>query len=214
MKIRLLAGDITRFHGDAIVNAANNLGLGGGGVDGAIHRAAGPRLLEACKALPLYPERGYGPGLVPVEEIRVRDGSAVPTPGFDLPCRWVLHTAGPVWPADEDAMCYDVNCTSLAGMQLKVGAVETRAGDRARRLLRSCYKMPMLTAVGMGLTSIAYPAISTGVYRCPMDVCAEVALGFCRDYRDWPIDVTFYLAPPEHLPLWEATADSLGLPLG
>jgi O-acetyl-ADP-ribose deacetylase (regulator of RNase III) len=215
MNITLRAGDLCEFDGDAIVNAANNRGLGGGGVDGAIHRAAGPGLLEACKALPIFEGlTGYAPGLDLTNEVRVPDGGAVPTPAFDLPCRWIIHTAGPVWPADPDARIYVPNDppSSLVGMQMKLGVVAIRAEGMARSVLRACYKMPMNVAVGMGLKSIAYPAISTGVYGCPMETCAEVALGFCRDYIDWPIDVTFYIYPaPVNLAIWQEVAKAMGL---
>ena len=214
MIIKLIHGDITTFAGDAVVNAANNHGLGGGGVDGAIHRAAGPRLFEACKVLPLHGGlRGHASGFMPTHDVRVPNGGAVPTPAFDMPCKWIIHTAGPVWPKDPDEVRYVANdpMSSLAGAQLKVGATSYRVGDAARRTLRDCYKMPMLAAVGMGLKSIAYPAISAGVYGCPMDVCAEVALTFARDYAPWPIDVTFYLFGIGDRELWESVAETHGI---
>ncbi len=213
MHITLRTGDICDFSGDAIVNAANNRGLGGGGVDGAIHRAAGPGLLEACKQLPLHHGlKGYAPGLEPTVDVRVPNGSAVPTPAFELPCNWVIHTAGPVWPSDPDQIVFEAYPCSLAGVQMKMGAKGVRAEDRARDILRHCYKMPMVTAVGMGLKSIAYPAISAGVYGCPTETCAEVALGWAKDYIGWPIDVTFYLYPASNLPIWKAIAEKLGVP--
>jgi len=212
MKITLIAGDICSFNGHIIVNPANNAGLGGGGADGAIHKAAGPGLKEACKALPLWTGlKGFGSGLVPTNEVRVPTGGAIPTPAFDLPCRFVIHTAGPPWPVDEDAEVYLTRPVALAGMQMKVEATKVRAGDQARRQLRDCYKMPALTALGMGQSSIAYPAISTGVYGCPVEVCAEVALQWCRGYHDWPLDVTFYLYPEANLPIWQAVAERLGV---
>jgi len=210
MKIRIIAGDITSFQGDVVVNPANNKGLGGGGADGAIHKAAGPGLLEACKLLPITRGKGWGRGLEPTHEIRVPDGSAVPTPAFDLPCKWVIHTAGPVWPADPRAFVVNDPPSPLAGM--KFGVKEFRAENVAKQTLRACYKMPMLVAVGMGLQSIAYPAISAGVYGCPMETCAEVALGFCRDYTSWPINVTFYIYPElPNLAIWQEVAKAMGL---
>jgi O-acetyl-ADP-ribose deacetylase len=211
--IRLIAGDITTFGGDAIVNPANNAGLGGGGADGAIHRAAGPGLLAACLTLPFTEGEGYGPGLSPITNIRVPNGGAIPVPAFDLPCRWVIHTAGPVWPSDPDAKLYIANnpMSALAGNQMKIGVKGILAETVARTTLRACYKMPLLTAVGMGCTSIAYPAISAGDYGCPVDVCAEVALQLAHDYRDWPIDVTFYLYPAANLPIWLEVAEGLGI---
>jgi O-acetyl-ADP-ribose deacetylase (regulator of RNase III) len=211
--IRLIAGDLTTFDGDAIVNPANNAGLGGGGADGAIHRAAGPGLLAACLTLPFTEGEGYGPGLKPITNIRVPNGGAIPTPAFDLPCRWVIHTAGPVWPSDPDAKLYIVNNppSALAGMQMKLGCKGTSRDTIARATLRDCYKMPFVTAAGMGCKSIAFPAISTGVYGCPVETCAEVALIFARQHRDWPLDVTFYLYPAEHLDTWLKVAEGLGV---
>jgi len=214
MKITLIPGDITNFSGDVIVNPANNQGLGGGGADGAIHRAAGPGLRAACENLPIFEGmEGFAPGLDNAGAVRVPNGSAVPTPAFDLPCRWVIHTAGPVWPNDPDESVFIANDppSSLSGMQMKLGVKEHRKGDIARAELRKCFKMPMLTAVGMGCKSIAYPAISAGVYGCPVKTCAEVALGFARDYSGWPIDVTFYLYPASNLAIWREVGAELGL---
>jgi O-acetyl-ADP-ribose deacetylase (regulator of RNase III) len=214
MKIRILTGDICSARVDGIVNAANNQGLGGGGVDGAIHRAAGSELREACADLPLWHGlTGYGPGLTPAKGVRVPDGGAVPTPAFQLFCRWVIHTAGPVWPSDPNDEVYVAKMVALAGVQMKVGAVRHQADDLARQVLRDCYKMPALVALGMGLKSLAYPAISTGVYGCPQETCAQVALGWVKDYLDWPLDVSFYIFPETpNLAIWQSVATKADIP--
>lgn len=130
--IEIRQGDITTLTVDAIVNAANRSLRGGGGVDGAIHRAAGPALLRAC--LPL--------GGCPTGEARI-------TPGFLLPASWVIHTVGPVWQGGN--------------------------GGEAR-LLRACYENAFTLALQNGVTSIAFPAISTGVYGYPKGPAAAIAL--------------------------------------
>lgn len=214
MKIILRAGDITTYPGDAIVNAANNRGLGGGGVDGAIHRAAGPGLLEACKALPVY-ENLKGVRLhngVPANPVRVPNGSAVPTPAFDLPCRWVIHTAGPIWPSDPDQMVYTPTLGALTGTQMTMTVKGRRAIDIARQELRACYKRPLILSLGLGLRSIAFPAISAGVYGCPVETCAEIALKTFADHESFPIDeVVVYLFPAINLPVWQIVAANMGM---
>jgi O-acetyl-ADP-ribose deacetylase (regulator of RNase III) len=125
-------GDITTYQVDAIVNAANASLLGGGGVDGAIHRAAGPELLAACEKL-----NGC------------TTGDAKVTPGFRLPAKWVFHAVGPVW----------------------------QGGDRGEdELLASCYRRCMELAREHNVTSMAFPAISTGVYRFPAESAAKIAV--------------------------------------
>ncbi len=137
-QMTVVVDDITTLRVDVIVNAANPSLMGGGGVDGAIHRAAGPRLLEACRQLP-----EVAPG------VRCRPGEAAVTPGFDLPCRVVVHTVGPVWSggdADEEAT------------------------------LRACYRNSLRLAAESGAESVAFPSISTGVFAYPPHLAARVAV--------------------------------------
>ncbi|WHZ19519.1 MAG: O-acetyl-ADP-ribose deacetylase [Rhodanobacteraceae bacterium] len=138
LTIEIIQTDITTLRVDVIVNAANEGLRGGSGVDGAIHRAAGPRLLEACRAIP-----ETRPG------VRCPTGEARITPGFDLPARFVIHTVGPVW----------------------------RGGDRDEpALLAACHRNVLVLAREHAVDSIAFPAISCGVYGYPRDAAAGVAL--------------------------------------
>ncbi|MGW0767039.1 O-acetyl-ADP-ribose deacetylase [Streptomyces sp. NPDC002676] len=152
--ITLVQGDITQESADAIVNAANSSLLGGGGVDGAIHRRGGPAILEDCRRLRAS---RYGKGLP--------TGQAVATTAGELDARWVIHTVGPVYSASED-----------------------RSG-----LLASCYRESLRVADELGARTVAFPAISTGVYRWPMEDAARIALETVRNTPTAVEEVRFVL---------------------
>ena len=154
MLIRLVQGDITEQAVDAIVNAANTSLMGGGGVDGAIHRRGGPQILAECKRL--RAER-YPDGLP--------TGMAVATTAGKLPARWVIHTVGPVF---------------------------SRSEDRSH-LLASCYVESLRVADELGAQSVAFPAISTGVYGYPLDLAAPVAIRSVREASTNVEEVRFAL---------------------
>ncbi len=158
MDIEAVAGDITTQHVDAIVNAANSALLGGGGVDGAIHAAAGPALLAECREL----RRTSLPDGLPV-------GDAVATGAGRLPARWVVHTVGP----------------------------NRHAGQRDPALLASCFARSLDVAAGLGAGSVAFPAVSAGVYGWDVDEVARVAVGAVRDWarahEDGPVTLVRFV---------------------
>ncbi len=154
VEIRLVQGDITEQAVDAVVNAANSSLLGGGGVDGAIHRRGGPGILAACRDLRAS---HYGKGLP--------TGAAVATTAGRLPARWVIHTVGPVWSRDEDRSA----------------------------LLASCYRESLRVADELGARTVAFPAISTGIYGWPMDDGARIAVDTVRSVRTTVEEVRFVL---------------------
>ena len=138
--MKAVQGDITQSDCDAVVNAANTSLLGGGGVDGAIHDAAGPELLEECRALGGCPT-----------------GQAKATKGYRLAARWIIHTVGPVW----------------------------KGGKRGEEeLLACCYRNSLKLAAELGARSVAFPAISTGVYRFPPEKAAAIAVRETREFLE------------------------------
>ncbi len=150
--LQIIQGDITKINTDAIVNAANTSLLGGGGVDGAIHRAAGPELLEECRKL-------HG----------CRTGEAKATKGYRLPCKYVIHTPGPIWRGGE---------------------------NHEDELLASCYRNCLNTASGLGCKTVAFPSISTGVYRFPLERAARIALStiteFQKEHKDLSVTMVCF----------------------
>ena len=152
--IALDHGDITRQEVDAVVNAANRSLMGGGGVDGAIHRRGGPEILAACRHLR---ETTHPDGL-PV-------GEAVATTAGDLPARWVIHTVGPIYSAT----------------------------DRDAPLLQACHRSSLRVADEVGATTVAFPAISTGVFGYPVEEAAPVAVAAVREAQTAVTEVRFVL---------------------
>lgn len=142
MDVEAVRGDITAVRVDAVVNAANPGLLGGGGVDGAIHRAGGPDILAECRRV----KAGLPGGMLP-------RGSAVATTAGRMPARWVIHTAGPVYESDQDRSV----------------------------ILRSCYVESLRLAGELGAASVAFPAISAGVYGWPMADAARIAISAVRE---------------------------------
>lgn len=143
MKIELIKDNITKIEADAIVNAANSSLLGGGGVDGAIHRAGGKKILDECI------------------EIRNRQGTcktgeAVVTTAGNLPAKYVIHTVGPVWNADE---------------------------EKCSKLLANCYKNSLALAESHCVKTIAFPSISTGVYRFPKELAGKIAVEEIKNFK-------------------------------
>jgi O-acetyl-ADP-ribose deacetylase (regulator of RNase III) len=170
--LRLKQGDITKEKADAIVNAANSSLMGGGGVDGAIHRAGGPDILEACKKI--------------VSKIgRLPAGQAVITTGGRLLAKHVIHTVGPVW---------------------------SGGNRKEEETLASAYRESLALAKKEGLRSVAFPSISTGAYRFPVDRAAGIALGTVRDFlaKDGaPQIVTFVLFDAGTLGAYERALETI-----
>jgi O-acetyl-ADP-ribose deacetylase (regulator of RNase III) len=172
-RLTLQRGDLTRWEGDAIVNAANEKMLGGGGVDGAIHRAAGPDLKAACRAVP-----EVSPG------VRCPTGEARITPAFgDLKVRHVIHTVGPAY----------------------------RSPGVSGALLRDAYRSSLRLARENGLRTIAFPAISCGVYRYPLPVASEIALTTCFEEAGGLEGIDFVLFGVDTWNAWRNAATRLGL---
>ncbi len=167
-RMEIFQGDITTLAVDAIVNAANEALAPGGGVCGAIHRAASPKLAQACAAV----------GGCPTGEARI-------TPGFDLPAKHVIHAVGPVWRG---------------------------GGENEAELLAACYRNALDLAVDKGLCSIAFPAISTGIFGYPLSAAAELAVGTVRAYLslDRTIDRVIFAVFGEEAEAAYRTALGLG----
>ena len=171
-RIQTVLGDITKVNDlDAIVNAANSSLLGGGGVDGAIHCAAGPELLNECRTL-------HG----------CRTGEAKITGAYHLPCKYVIHTVGPVWNGGQDG---------------------------EEQLLENAYRNSLQAAVDYGIRTIAFPSISTGVYGYPVDKASLAAVRtvwkFCREHKGEIDLVRFVLFDPKTRAAYERAIDKMNI---
>lgn len=171
MRLTLVQGDITEQQVDAVVNAANSSLMGGGGVDGAIHRRGGPAILEECRELRAS---RYGRGLP--------TGQAAATTAGRLPARWVIHTVGPVHSAEQ---------------------------DRAA-LLASCYRESLKVADSLGAASVAFPAVSAGIYGWPLDDAARIAVCAVTAAHTDVEDVRFVLFGPDAYAAFEQAAAGAG----
>jgi O-acetyl-ADP-ribose deacetylase (regulator of RNase III) len=172
MEITLALGDITQQDVDAVVNAANSGLLGGGGVDGAIHRRGGPDILAECRRLR---EDRFRDGLPP--------GQAVATTAGRLPARWVIHTVGPVY---------------------------SRKQDRSE-ILASCYRESLRVAEGLGAATVAFPAVSAGIYGWPADSAAQIAISAVREPGAAIAEARFVLFTEDMYAAFERAAASAGL---
>ncbi len=162
--LHLILGDITGSHADIIVNAANCSLLGGGGVDGAIHSAAGPELLAYCRSL------------ADIKGTRCQTGEAVLTPAFSLNAKHIIHTVGPIY--------------------------QQHSKTENTRLLANCYLNSLTLAMQVGASSIAFPAISAGIYGYPMAEAAEVAINNCNKFS-MQLDISFYLYDQSAYKIWQ-----------
>lgn len=171
MEITLAMGDITQQDVDAVVNAANSGLLGGGGVDGAIHRRGGPEILAECRQL---------------REDRLRDGlppgQAVATTAGRLPARWVIHTVGPVYSRKEDRSA----------------------------VLASCYRESLRVAEDLGAATVAFPAVSAGVYGWPADSAAQIAISAVRESGAAIAEARFVLFSEDVYAAFERAAGTAG----
>jgi O-acetyl-ADP-ribose deacetylase len=158
VEVTVALGDITEQDVDAIVNAANSSLMGGGGVDGAIHRRGGPAIIEECRTLRGSSHRDGLP-----------TGQAVATTAGDLPCRWVIHTVGPVY---------------------------ARQRDRSH-LLASCYAESLRVADELGAATVAFPAVSAGIYGWPVDDAARIAISTVRQTPSRVAEARFVLFTPD-----------------
>ncbi|WP_198408895.1 O-acetyl-ADP-ribose deacetylase [Chryseobacterium sp. ERMR1:04] len=153
MKIELTKGDITKIKSDAIVNAANSSLLGGGGVDGAIHRAGGSEILEECRQI----RNRQG---------KCKTGEAVVTTAGNLPAKYVIHTVGPVWNNDE---------------------------EKESQLLANCYRNSLKLAESLEVKTIAFPNISTGVYRFPKELAGKIAVDEVKNFKSDIIEKVIFV---------------------
>lgn len=153
MNIELIKGDITKIHTDAIVNAANSSLLGGGGVDGAIHRAGGKQILEECI-------------LIRNRQGKCNTGQAVLTSAGNLPAKYVIHTLGPVWNDNE---------------------------EESSELLSNCYKNSLQLAESFGIKTVAFPNISTGIYRFPKERAGKIAVETVRNFQSEIIEKVIFV---------------------
>ncbi len=167
--ISIIQGDITAATTDAVVNAANSVMLGGGGVDGAIHRAAGPELLEHCKQVP------------EVNGVRCPTGEARITPAGRLQAQWVIHAVGPRYSIDPEP----------------------------QKLLASTYRNSLVLAREHNCESIAFPAISCGVYGYPHAEAAEISIGVCRESEWRSMKILFFLFSDEMVAIWQRASEAI-----